>query len=238
MIEQTRPIARWALFLALSTFAIRTNAQPADQPRSFPVALIRFEQNATDGDVEVVIVASARREGLTSLTVTAPDGRKIVEFASDKPGRPNASGIRQFEFESPEPKDVESVKAAFPSGAYTFEGETESGARLRDTATLSHHLPPTTKLIYPQPEAKNVTFESPKIAWAPVPDVAGYMIELEQEDTGEVITAKLSPKHTTFVVPHGFTVPGTEYTLGIGTVSKDGNVSFIETSFTTAAAKK
>jgi hypothetical protein len=33
-------------------------------------------------------------------------------------------------------------------------------------------------------------------------------------------------------------MPGTEYTLGIGTVSKDGNVSFIETSFTTAAAKK
>jgi hypothetical protein len=32
-------------------------------------------------------------------------------------------------------------------------------------------------------------------------------------------------------------VPGTEYKLEIGTVSREGNRSFVETSFTTAGKK-
>jgi hypothetical protein len=38
-------------------------------------------------------------------------------------------------------------------------------------------------------------------------------------------------------VPQGFLKPGKEYTLGIGAVAKGGNVSFVETSFTTAAQR-
>jgi hypothetical protein len=224
------------LVIALAS-AKPATAQPAEQPRSFPEVSIRFEQNATDGDVEVVIEATGRRDGLTTLTITSPDGRKIVEFASDEPGRPNASGIRQFLFESPEPKDTDSVKAAFPEGTYTFEGATESGAELRGAATLSHKLPPTTNFVFPKPGAKNVAADGLNIRWATVADVAAYMIELEQEDTGEVITARLASNHTSFDVPLGFLKPATEYTLGIGTVSSDGNTSFVETSFTTAAKK-
>jgi len=38
-------------------------------------------------------------------------------------------------------------------------------------------------------------------------------------------------------VPDGFLLPGTEYQLAIGTVSAEGNVSFVETTFTTAGKK-
>jgi hypothetical protein len=216
-------------------FASSAQAQDA-QPRSFPQATIRFEQNATDGDVEVVIEVSGRREGLTTLSVEGPDGRMVVDFASDEEGA-GASGVRQFLFESPEPTDIESLKAAWPEGAYTFEGATESGTQLRGKATLSHNLPPTAKLVFPPPEMKNVPIEKAIIGWSPMADVAAFHIELEQEDSGEVITAKLSPKTTTFVVPHGFLQPATEYKIGLGTESREGNISFIETSFTTSAAK-
>lgn len=211
-------------------------AQSTDPTQSFPEASIRFEQNATDGDVEVVIEASGRSEGLTTLSVTAPDGRAVVDFASDEQGS-GASGIRQFLFESPEPTDIAGLKVAWPEGVYTFEGATEAGMQLRGKATLGHKLPPTAKLVFPRPDRKDVPSEKAIIAWAAVPDVAGYVLELEQEDTGESILAKLSAKATTFEAPHGFLQPATEYKVGLGTVSKEGNVSFIETSFTTRAAK-
>jgi hypothetical protein len=38
-------------------------------------------------------------------------------------------------------------------------------------------------------------------------------------------------------VPNGLLIPGTKYHLGIGTVSDEGNVSFVETSFTTAGGE-
>jgi hypothetical protein len=34
-------------------------------------------------------------------------------------------------------------------------------------------------------------------------------------------------------VPNGFLLPGMEYQMAIGTVSGEGNISFVETSFTT-----
>jgi hypothetical protein len=228
-------LRRFPAFLTL--LAVTSPVAAQSEPRTFPQNTVRFEQNATDGDFEVVFEVSARSEGLTSLTIMSPDGRKIVDFKSAESGSPIASGIRQFLFESPEPKDVAALKKAFPEGKYVFEGATQSGAHLRDEATLSHTLPPVTSFILPKPGAKNVTFESPKLFWANVPDVKHYMIELEQEDTGEVITATLSPKLTHFIVPHGFTKADTEYKFGVGTVSKEGNVSFVEMEFTTAHAK-
>jgi hypothetical protein len=227
-----------AATLAVSSMCLVTcaGAQQSDEPRSFPQATIRFEQNATDGDVEVVIEASGRRDGLTTLSVEAPDGRMVVDFASDEEGD-GASGVRQFLFESPEPRDVAAIKTAWPEGVYTFEGATESSMALRGKATLSHKLPPPAKLVFPQPEMNDVSAEKAIIGWAPMPNVSAFHLELEQEDTGEMITAKLSPKTTTFQVPGGFLRPATEYTIGLGTENKEGNISFIEMSFTTAKAK-
>jgi hypothetical protein len=235
-MKDLQSLAVAALILASLIVTQRVTAQDAGKIRSFPEASIRFEQNATDGDVEVVIEASGRSEGLITLSVAAPDGRMVVDFASDEEGS-GASGVRQFLFESPEPTDAAALKAAWPEGAYTFEGATESGMKLRGKATLSHKLPATAKLSFPRREMKDVPVESAIIAWSPMPDVAAFMFELEQEDSGEVITAKLSAKTNSFQVPHGFLQPATEYKIGLGTVSKEGNVSFIETSFTTRAAE-
>ena len=47
------------------------------------------------------------------------------------------------------------------------------------------------------------------------------------------ITAKLSASVTRFAVPDGLLLPGIEYELSIGTVTEQGNISFVETTFTT-----
>ena len=197
----------------------------------FAVARVQFEQNATDGDLEVVFEVKGGDEGLTRLTVAAPDGRTVVDFSA-----PDAStlGMRQFRFESPEPGDTASLVAAYPEGVYVFAGVTGSGERLRGESTLSHRLPPPTSFLRPAPDAQGVASGRLEIGWAPVEDLAAYIVYVEQDELDVNLTARLPGSVTTFVVPDGFLIPGTTYQLGIGTVTAEGNTSFVETTMTTA----
>jgi hypothetical protein len=198
---------------------------------SFDVASARFEQNATDGDVEAVFEAIAGEDGLVKLTVIAPDGRTIVDFSA--PGR-SSMGMRQFRFESPEPTDVSALKKAFPEGEYTFTGATSSGAQFNDKATLSHKLPATTAFVSPKANAGNVSARNLRISWAPVKGVSGYTIEVNPSKSSAHLELKLPASTTSFVVPEGILVSGGKCQLGIGTISSSGNISVIETTFTTA----
>lgn len=197
----------------------------------FAVASIRFEQNATDGDVEIVIEAKGGQDGLAKLTVVSPDGRTIVNVAA-----PDAStlGLRQFRFESPEPKNTARLKAAYPEGAYTFTGATAAGANLRGESRLSHRLPPAASFGRPGADAKGVALRGVEISWEPVKDLAAYIVYVEQHDLDVEVTAKVPATVTTFAVPDGFLRAGTEYQVGLGTVNREGNISFVETTLTTA----
>lgn len=200
-------------------------------PESFTKAHVHFEQNATDEDVEVVFEVKGGPEGLTKLTVVSPDGRTVVDFKA-----PDAStlGIRQFRFESPEPRDVAGLKAAYPEGVYTFSGETAAGVKLEGKSTLSHTLPATTSFVQPKAKAEGVAVKNLAITWAPLKNVAAYLIYIEQDELQVEFTARLAGTASKFAVPDGFLISGTQYTLGLGTVTEDGNVSIIETWFTTA----
>ena len=197
----------------------------------FAVAIVHFEQNATDGDVEVVFEAKGGKEGLAKLSVVSPDGRTVIDFTA-----PDAStlGIRQFRFESPEPGEVESLKSAYPEGVYTFTGATAAGQKLHGEATLNHLLPTTATFLQPKADAQGVGTKNLEITWTPVKNLAAYIIYVENDDLDVNLTAKLPGFVVKFAVPDGFLLPGTEYMLGIGTVTEDGNVSFVETTFTTA----
>jgi hypothetical protein len=197
----------------------------------FAVASVHFEQNATDGDVEVVFEVKGGDEGLAKLAVVSPDGRTVIDFTA-----PDAStlGIRQFRFESPEPGDVASLKSAYPEGLYTFAGATAAGDKLHGESTLNYRLPATASFLRPGAGARGVGAKDLEITWTPVRNLAAYIIEIEQDELDVKITAKLPGSVTTFAVPDGFLLPDTEYQLGIGTVTDEGNVSFVETTFTTA----
>jgi hypothetical protein len=203
----------------------------ADEHDELEEVSVHYEQNATDGDVEVVFKATGGDEGLAKLTVVGPDGRTVIDFRA-----PDAStlGMRQFEFESPEPPDAAAVKAAYPAGAYSFSAQTVGGKALKGSAALSHELPGVVSFVRPTPEEEGVSADGMRIVWTAVDGVSGYIVEIEQEDLGVSLETRLPATETSFSVPRGFLAPGTEYDLGIATMTKEGNISFVETSFTTA----
>ena len=214
--------------LAFSGWALESESEP--DGASFEVASVHFEQNATDGDVEVVFEVQGEEGGLVELIIVSPDGRRVVDF---KAPDPTTLGIRQFRFESPEPSDIESLKAAYPEGVYDFAGKTSSGAKLVGESSLSHRLPATATFAGSATTAERVLMTDLEISWSAVEGVASYVVEIEQDELNVRITALLPGSSTSFAVPKGFLSPGREYQIAIGTVSDEGNISFMETSFTT-----
>ena len=197
----------------------------------FTEASVHFEQNATDGDVEVVFAAKGGDDGLASLIVTAPDGRTVLSATSPDP---STMGVRQYRFESPEPTDADRLKAAYPEGAYTFAAATGAGDRFAGTATLSHQLPAAAAVLTPADKAEGVAVTGVRVSWTPVPGVARYVVTLEQPELAFELTVTLPGSATSFAVPDGVLQPGHGYGLALGAVLAGGNASFVETTFATA----
>jgi hypothetical protein len=233
MTQRTMLLAGIILLLGSYGFTrVGVVTDPSSPPASFAIATIHIEQNATDGDFEIVLEAMAGDEGLVKLTVVAPDGRTIVDFTGTQT---SSLGMREFRFESPEPKNFNSLKSAYPEGVYTFSGSTASGVKLEGKATLSHKLPlATPTLLQPKPGAKSVEIKNLQINWTPVKNAAAYMLYIDQDKLDVSLTVRLLGSADSFAVPDGFLLPGTEYTLGVGAVMNSGNTSFVETSFRTA----
>jgi hypothetical protein len=200
----------------------------------FAVANVYFEQNATDGDFEVVFEVKGGDKGLAKLAVVSPDGRTVLDFTA-----PDVStlGIRQFRFESPEPANLESLRSAYPEGVYTFTATSAAGDKLHSECKLNHKLPATASFLRPAAGALDVGVKGLEVTWTPVKGLAAYIVKIEQEELGVSLTARLPGSVAKFGVPDGFLLPGTEYQLGIGTVTNEGNTSFVETTFTTAGKK-
>jgi hypothetical protein len=225
-------LAGATLLLGVYGLAAGADKEPGSSA-PFAAASVRLESNATDGDFEVVFEIKGGKEGLAKLTVVSPDGRTVIDFTA--PDSSASSGIRQFRFETPEPRDVKSLTSAYPEGEYSFAGATAAGEKLHAKSMLSHTLPATVSFLRPGADARGVGGKNLKVAWTPVKNVAAYMIKIEQAKSklGVNLTSTLPGSVTTFAVPDGFLRPGTQYQLAIGTVSPQGNISFVETTFTT-----
>ncbi len=215
-------------FVLTSLSPAQTNKSKLNKSERFSHAKLYFEQNATDGDIEAVFEIQGNEGGLIKLSIISPDGKTIIDFTVPEK---STLGIRQFRFESPEPKDIKSIKAAYPEGDYQFTGTTLHGKMLIGTCKLIHKLPSTTSFIQPKPKAKGVGLKDLKIMWAPVKDITSYILYIEEGNFDFTVTLPASINELT--LPEGILMPHTEYTLGIGTKSKEGNLSFIETSFIT-----
>lgn len=199
----------------------------------FERTAVILEQNITDKDVEVVFQATSDKAGMRTLKIVAPDGRTVVRYRSPD----SRLGIKHFALESPELRNDGRVQKDFPEGEYTFTGVTVTGGMLRGSATLSHKLPKAPAIIRPRPEAKGLPVDGLQIVWDVPEGLAGVVVVIEQEKTNRKVSVTLPGTATTFTVPNGFLLPGTEYQLAIGSMSREGNLSFFETEFTTGAKK-
>jgi hypothetical protein len=212
------------------TLSLLVSAGPALAEEKFEKAVVHFEQNATDKDAEVMFEAIGGRAGLATLQVAAPGGRTVIDYKAPD----SKLGLQHITLESPEPKNDGSIQADFPEGEYTFTGTTVNGAKLSSKAVLSHKLPEAASVVSPRADAKGVPANGLRIKWNSIKNLAACFVVIEQEKSDLNITAKLPGNATAFAVPDGFLLPGTEYKLAIGTVSREGNTSLVETSFTTA----
>ena len=229
-MNRRKHVLTMVAFLVGHCFVAQAKDMENAESKPFAAAKIHFEQNVTDGDVEVVLEVKGGAEGLAKLTVVSPDGRTIVDFTA-----PDGSfmWMRQFRFESPEPRNVKSLKLAYPEGPYVFSGATESGVRLLGKASLNHVLPATVSLLRPTEQTGKVPASDLQITWSPVTDATAYMVYIEQDEMEVSLSATLPSTAKSFGVPNGFLIPETEYLLGIGAMAKSGNISFVETTFTT-----
>lgn len=194
--------------------------QPSEGAMQFSIARIFLEQNLTDQDAEVVMLAKGQDEGLESLSVFGEDGAKILQLSS----RTSTLGVREFAVESPEP-GMSAILAAYPEGTYRFVGVTFNGVRLQSTARLSHDLP--------EPADPRIDPVRGTIEWNAVAGAAGYSLELEREVNGEderTLTVELPPDVTSFRIPDAFRVPD-DYQAGVAVISRNGNITIVEKSF-------
>lgn len=190
---------------------------------------IVLEQNATDGDSEVVAFAKGQDIGLDKFSVRSPDGRKIAKFNGDKRG----VGMREFLLESAEPPELDKVLASFPEGEYTFNGRTVEGGCLSGTAYLSHILAPETIILSPTADAV-IDRNFVNVSWMPVGNAALYVVELKNEETENALEVNVPATASTFDAPASWLVADTEYQVAVTVVTETGNRTSVENTFFTA----
>lgn len=195
---------------------------------AFERGSIMLERNATDDDLEIRIEISATSEGMSELTVMAPDGTRLLELRT-APGR---MGVRHLILETPEPVLGTGLLAAYPAGTYRLEGRSGSGAALNSQARLSHQLPAPARIVSPEVDQRDVRPTGVRLQWTRVPDIIHYIVVLEHERSGTELRAQLPSAVTSMAVPDGFLTPGRTYKFAVGTVSQDGNRTFVESEFT------
>jgi|SRR5688572_6252799 len=224
---------RSALVTLASLGLVALLAQPvlAKQPPclSFSELRMTLEQNATDGDTEVVLFAKGQDAGLSRLVITAPNGRRVADFKGDALG----IGIREFHLESAEPPDLNVVLASFPEGNYSVAGRTVDGECITGTVFLSHEIAPATVLLTPA-EEQIVPIDQVVLSWSPVEGAVQYVVELNNDTTGSEFTFQIFPPTTSLAIPAHFLQAGSEYQFAVGVKTATGNITFVETTFFTA----
>ena len=190
-----------ALIATLPCVAVPVaEAARPDPTGPFDIAEIHVEKNATDDDTEIVIEAVGGDDGLCQFRVYAPDGRPIVHFNSvDR----STGGQREFVIESPEPPG-DAILAGYPEGLYRFRGRTCEGERFDSADPLSHDLPAAVVITSPAADSEVDASNGIVIEWSPVPGVAEFILELENESADPEQSLSLNlPAETTHLEDPG-----------------------------------
>jgi hypothetical protein len=217
---------------ALCAFTVSGAAAKAEDGR-FKKLSVYLERNLQDNDAEVRFDVTGTADGFAALKVVAPGERTVIDLKTPD----SKLGIRSLALESPEPTDDRIMRADFPPGAYRFEGTTTKGAKLRGEARLSHVFPPPAEFEYPRPDQKDVPAATLTLRWSVPEGIESCIVVIEQANSAYEIRAQLPSSARTFTVPEGFLRNDQAYKFAIGTVAKDGNLTFIETGFATERSR-
>lgn len=198
-------------------------------------ATMIVEVNATDGDAGLQVFLDG--EPWRSMTISSPDGRKIVAIGAK--GRLKHYGLTELFSESSEPPfgrlPLRRFKARFPEGRYTFVGRTVEGRRLLGSARLSHDIPDGPEIVSPAAGATvprdNVLASWNRVAERGGVDIVGYRAIVEREDPLRVFSVDLPASATSVTIPSQYLESGIEYKLEVQAIEASGNQTLTEISF-------
>ena len=197
----------------------------------FDDAEIIFEQNFTDGDVEVVIFAKLEEvgAGMQRFWLLGPNGKVVYKFSA--PENNGKIGGREIVIESPEPADATIVKEAYPEGTYTFVAKSFDKEWFMSEAELSHDLPEPVSIQSPMGDETAIT--GFQVIWSTESTThEKFIIELVNESSGleEELLVDISPERRIFQAPEEWMVSNSEYQIAVVIVNEYGNKTSVELS--------
>jgi hypothetical protein len=208
----------------------------APKPIRLDEATMIVEINATDGDAGLQLFLDG--EPWRSMSITAPDGRRIV--AVNTRSRLRNYGLTELFSESSEPSfdefPLRRFKQLFPEGRYRFVGETIEGRKLVGRARLSHDFPDGPQIVAPA-DGSTVPGNNVVADWNPVPEptginIVGYRAIVEREDPLRVFSVELPASVTSVTIPREYLESGTKYKLEVQAIEASGNQTTTEVEFT------
>lgn len=185
--------------------------------------------NATDDDSQVWLTAKDPELAMATITVRAPDGRKIFAEKLDRTG---GHGQEVLEYRSSE-HSLDDLAAIYPAGDYQWTGRTADGQRIRGTTEVGYELPDAPTIVTPADEASGVPLDGVVVRWDPVPDAQWVFVEVEAQGDGRELLIRLEGTATELQLPTGFLEPGTEYEVELKAVHANGNQAARDSIFTT-----
>lgn len=236
-------------------FAAAGTAEPAAKVEAAAIPLkeakLIIEHNAKDRDTGFQGFIDS--EGWEKITVTDPNGNKVLEFRGE--GKLGQLGLTELFFESVEPENkdvaIPDLLKTLPEGKYTFKGSAievgeEMGTTI-GTAVLSHDIPRGPPLVSPLDGAE-IPVEDTVFKWKSVEknidgsraNIIAYQLIVEKDtepDPHMIGTFGLSmylPATTTSIkIPKEFFEPGTDYDWEVLAIDESGNQTLNSGSFST-----
>jgi hypothetical protein len=224
--------------IAVADSGSSSRAGKAAKPIQLEDATMIVEVNATDGDAG--LQAFLDGEPWRSMTITSPDGKRIVGVSAE--GRLKHFGLTELFTESNEPPfdelPLERFKRRFPAGKYRFAGRTIEGRRLVGMARLRHTIPDGPRITAPT-EGATVPRDAAVARWEPVAEtgkvkISGYRVIVEREDPLRIFQAELPASATSVTIPPEYLEPGPTYKIEIQSIDRSGNQTISELEFRVA----
>jgi hypothetical protein len=237
-------------------FAAAGSEQTAEveAQRAIPLkeAKLNIEHNAKDRDTGFQGFLDS--EGWNRITVTGPDGEKVLEFKGE--GELEELGLTELFFETVEPENrevsISEMLDKLPEGKYTFRGSAiENGEEMGTTigtALLTHDIPRGPPLVSPAEDAE-VPVDDVVFKWKSVEknidgsrtNIIAYQLIVEKdEDPHKHMIGKMGslsmylPASTTSIkIPKEFFEQGTDYDWEVLAIEESGNQSIMSSSFST-----
>ena len=244
-----------SLFTGVQFASAGTTETAADlEAAAIPLkeAKLIIEHNAKDRDTGFQGFIDS--EGWERITVTDPNGNKVLDFRGE--GKLGQLGLTELFFESVEPENrdvsIPDLLKTLPEGKYTFRGSAiEAGEEMGTTigtAVLTHDIPRGPPLVSPAEDAE-IPVDDTVFKWKSVEknidgsrtNIIAYQLIVEKEaEPDENMIGKMGsismylPATTTSIkVAKEFFEPGTDYAWEVLAIEESGNQSLNSGSFST-----